>query len=56
MLERNGRILAPAGKIWSVVILSSTFKISSPSNVLGKGLFIGSGLILGPRIISTFSG
>lgn len=60
IFERKGRILAPAGMMWSVVILSPVFKdtltaISSP-----RGTLTGKGLIFGPRFISkaaaSFSG
>jgi len=54
ILLRSGRIFAPAGMIWSVVILSPTFRMISPVNVAGNGGNSGKGAIFGPRMISMF--
>src|SRR5258708_2926681 len=56
MLERKGRTFDPAGMMWSVVILSPTFKMTGPSSLSAKGSFTGRGLIFGPRETSTFLG
>ena len=53
-LERSGRIFAPAGMIWSVVMLSPVFRRTSISRRSGSDSFIGSGLMFGPRRILTF--
>ena len=56
MLERSGSTLAPAGMIWSVVILSPTFSKISPESAAVKPGWSGSGLMFGPRTISTDAG
>src|SRR5512147_2780631 len=53
--DRSGRTLAPAGIMSSVVILSATFIKTRHFNFFGKGSFNGTGLILGPRIVSVVS-
>jgi len=44
---------APAGMIWSVVILSPTLRVTSPSRRSGRGPFSGGLPMLGPRTIWT---
>src|SRR5665811_1512226 len=56
MLERKGRTFDPAGMMWSVVMLSMTFKTTGPSRVSANGSLIGRGLIFGPRRTSIFLG
>src|SRR3972149_6481443 len=54
--DLRGSTLAPAGMIWSVVILSPTFIRTFPANISGIASLVGSAFMLGPLIISTFSG
>ena len=53
MLERKGRILEPAGRIWSVLTLSSSLMRTVALIVRASGSARGSGLMLGPRATST---
>ncbi len=55
ILERNGNILAPAGMIWSVVILSPTFSEHFASMLSASGTVVGNGFIFGPLKISMLS-
>ncbi|CAD7767115.1 MAG: hypothetical protein DNFNHJIP_00522 [Candidatus Argoarchaeum ethanivorans] len=55
MLLRSGSILAPAGIIASVLILSASFMSTSPLTSSESGCFFGSGLMFGPRVIFTVS-
>src|SRR5690554_5697384 len=55
ILERRGRILAPAGMMWSVVILAPTLIKTEPVRDFASGPRRGKGLILGPRTIETFA-
>ena len=55
MFERYGRIFAPAGMMWSVVMLSPTLSTSSAVSVSAKGLLCGKGWMFGPRSTSTAS-
>ena len=48
MLERRGRIFAPAGMMWSVVILSSTFKEQVASMLSAIAVVFGNSLMFGP--------
>jgi len=56
MFERSGSTFAPAGIMWSVVMLSPTLRRILPQTVSGRGVLCGNGLMLGPRTISTESG
>src|SRR5947209_6571078 len=49
MFDRNGRIFAPAGMMWSVEMLSPRRRRTSPSIVSFGGAATGSGAMLGPR-------
>ena len=51
--ERNLR-RAPAGMMWSVVILSPTLIAQTPLYVSGIGTPFGTGAMFGPRTISVF--
>src|SRR3989337_1814303 len=53
MLERRGRILEPAGRMWSVLTLSPSLMSTGALIVWASGCARGSGLMLGPRAIST---
>ena len=55
IFERSGRIFAPAGIIWSVVILSPTLRLTPAFIVSARGCDTGNGLILGPLNTSTLS-
>ena len=55
MFERYGRIFAPAGMMWSVVMLSPTLSTSSAASESAKGLLRGKGRMFGPRRTSTVS-
>ena len=55
MFERYGRIFAPAGMMWSVVMLSPTLSTSSAASASAKGLLRGKGRMFGPRRTSTVS-
>ena len=55
MLDLNGRILAPAGIIWSVVILSATLSEHEASMLSVRGEVFGYDLMLGPLRISMLS-
>ena len=55
MLERSGRIFAPAGIMWSVVMLSPTLSEHLQSITSSSGLVAGNGFMFGPRRISTLS-
>src|SRR5208337_5268870 len=46
--------LAPAGIMWSVVILSPTFMPMTPTICSGIGSFVGGAPMFGPLAISTF--
>ena len=54
-IGRRGRILAPAGMMWSVVMLSPTLSSTLASMDSARGTVAGKGLMLGPRRISTSS-
>ena len=56
MFERYGRTFAPAGMIWSVVMLSPTLMTTSFSIAGASGVFSGSGRMFGPCTTSTLSG
>src|SRR5580658_5327227 len=56
MFERSGRTLDPAGMMWSVVMLSTTFNKTGASIFSAKGELTGKGLMFGPRTTSTFLG
>src|SRR5512136_1410947 len=47
---------APAGMMWSVVILSPTLIEATPRTVAGNGSFVGGAPMFGPRNIVTLSG
>src|SRR3972149_2421449 len=49
MLERRGRILEPAGRMWSVLTLSPSLMRTGALIVCASGWLRGSGLVLGPR-------
>ena len=52
--DRSGRTFAPAGIIWSVVMLSPVFRSTRPEiSVPGFGA-LASGAIFGPRTMDTF--
>ena len=53
-LERYGSIFAPAGMMWSVVMLSPTFRVSGALISSFSGSPSGMGRMLGPRTTSTF--
>lgn len=55
MFERKGSIFAPAGMIWSVVILSPVFSETFTVISSAIGSFTGKGLMFGPRTTSTRS-
>ena len=55
MLERY-LSLAPAGMMWSVVILSPVFRVTSPRIVSGRGTLSGGFPMFGPRRTVTFEG
>ena len=54
MFERRGNIFAPAGIIWSVVILSPTLSETSAFISSARGTFTGKGFMFGPLRTSTF--
>src|ERR1700679_1118900 len=56
MFERRGRTLEPAGMMWSVVMLSTTFNNTGASIFSAKGELTGEGVIFGRRTTSTFLG
>ena len=55
ILERRGRIFAPAGMMWSVVMLSSTFKEQVALIFSAIAEVLGNSLMFGPRSTSTLS-
>ena len=55
MFERSGRIFAPAGIMWSVVMLSPTLSEQDASIDSVRGLVAGYSLMFGPLKISTLS-
>ena len=53
MLERYGSSFALEGMMWSVVMLSSIFSMTSASISSARGSCFGKGLMFGPRMTST---
>src|SRR3989304_757112 len=53
MLERRGRILDPAGRMWSVLTLSPSLMRTGALIVCASGWPRGSGLMFGPRAVCT---